>query len=87
MFDEATSSLDSHSEQTILESLSSAARDHTTLVIAHRLSTVVDADNILVMEHGHLIEQGNHQKLLAQDGLYAQLWELQQQEAEQQAVI
>jgi ATP-binding cassette subfamily B protein len=86
VFDEATSSLDSHSEQTILESLSSAARDHTTLVIAHRLSTVVDADTILVMEHGRLIEQGNHPQLLAQEGLYAQLWELQKQEAEQQAV-
>jgi len=86
VFDEATSSLDSHSEQAILESLSSAARDHTTLVIAHRLSTVVDADTILVMEHGRLIEQGNHQQLLAQEGLYSQLWELQKQEAEQQAV-
>ncbi len=86
VFDEATSSLDSHSEQTILESLSSAARDHTTLVIAHRLSTVVDADTILVMEHGRLIEQGNHPQLLAQEGLYAQLWELQKQEADQQAV-
>ena len=64
VFDEATSSLDSHSEQAILESLSSAARDHTTLVIAHRLSTVIDADTILVMEHGRLIEQGNHQQLL-----------------------
>ena len=86
VFDEATSSLDSHSEQAILESLSSAARDHTTLVIAHRLSTVVDADTILVMEHGRLIEQGNHQQLLAREGLYSQLWELQKQEAEQQAV-
>ena len=86
VFDEATSSLDSHSEQAILESLSTAARDHTTLVIAHRLSTVVDADTILVMEHGRLIEQGNHQQLLAQEGLYSQLWELQKQEAEQQAV-
>ena len=86
VFDEATSSLDSHSEQAVLESLSSAARDHTTLVIAHRLSTVVDADTILVMEHGRLIEQGNHQQLLAQEGLYSQLWELQKQEAEQQAV-
>jgi len=85
VFDEATSSLDSHSEQAILESLSSAARNHTTLVIAHRLSTVIDADTILVMEHGRLIEQGDHQQLLDQQGLYAQLWELQKQEAEQQA--
>ncbi len=86
VFDEATSSLDSHSEQAILDSLSSAARNHTTLVIAHRLSTVIDADTILVMEHGRLLEQGNHQQLLDQKGLYAQLWELQKQEAEQQAV-
>jgi ATP-binding cassette, subfamily B, heavy metal transporter len=86
VFDEATSSLDSHSEQAILDSLSSAARNHTTLVIAHRLSTVIDADTILVMEHGRLLEQGNHQQLLEQKGLYAQLWELQKQEAEQQAV-
>ncbi|VAW82237.1 Efflux ABC transporter, permease/ATP-binding protein mlr7818 [hydrothermal vent metagenome] len=82
VFDEATSSLDSHSEQAILDSLSHAARNHTTLVIAHRLSTIVDADNILVLEQGRLIEQGNHQQLLAREGLYSQLWELQQQEEE-----
>jgi len=80
VFDEATSSLDSHSEQVILDSLSSAARDHTTLVIAHRLSTVVDADNILVMEAGRIVEQGRHAQLLERGGLYARLWELQQQE-------
>ncbi len=85
VFDEATSSLDSHSEQTILDSLSNAARNHTTLVIAHRLSTVVDADNILVLEQGQLIEQGSHRQLLTQKGLYAQLWELQKQEEEQAA--
>jgi len=85
VFDEATSSLDSHSEQVILDSLSSAARDHTTLVIAHRLSTVIDADNILVMEAGHIIEQGSHTALIEQQGLYARLWELQQQEETRQA--
>ncbi len=82
VFDEATSSLDSHSEQAILASLRSAAQNHTTLVIAHRLSTIVDADRILVMERGRIVEQGSHYGLLAQQGLYAHMWELQQQEAE-----
>jgi len=85
VFDEATSSLDSHSEQIILESLRSAAQNHTTLVIAHRLSTIVDADRILVMQQGEIVEHGNHTQLLSHDGVYAHLWELQQQEEEQQA--
>jgi len=87
VFDEATSSLDSHSEQVILESLGRAARDHTTLVIAHRLSTIVDADSIVVMEAGRIVEQGSHARLLEHGGLYARLWELQQQEESRQAVI
>ena len=84
VFDEATSSLDSHSEQIILESLRNAAQNHTTLVIAHRLSTIVDADQILVMEQGRIVERGSHAKLLAHDGVYAHLWELQQQEEEKE---
>lgn len=80
VFDEATSSLDSHSEQLILSSLKAVASRHTTLVIAHRLSTIVDADKILVLENGWIIEQGTHQQLLAKQGLYSHLWELQQEE-------
>jgi ABC-type transport system involved in Fe-S cluster assembly fused permease/ATPase subunit len=87
IFDEATSSLDSHSEQAILESLRSAAENHTTLVIAHRLSTIVDADQIIVMKDGRIVEQGSHQQLLGREGLYANLWELQQQEEQDQAAV
>ena len=84
VFDEATSSLDSHSEQIILESLRSAAQNHTTLVIAHRLSTIIDADRILVMQDGSIVEHGTHTQLLGQSGVYAHLWELQQQEEEKE---
>jgi len=80
VFDEATSSLDSHSEQVILKSLKDVAEAHTTLVIAHRLSTIVDADRILVMRAGRIVEQGSHSVLLAQQGLYADLWRIQQEE-------
>jgi ATP-binding cassette subfamily B protein len=80
VFDEATSSLDSHSEQLILESLKQVAEKHTTLVIAHRLSTIIDADNIIVLDKGSIVEQGTHQELLGQKGLYAHLWTLQQEE-------
>jgi len=80
VFDEATSSLDSKSEQAILEAMQQVASRHTTLVIAHRLSTIVDADLILVMEGGHIVERGAHRELLEQGGIYAHLWELQQQE-------
>jgi len=84
VFDEATSSLDSKSEQIILDSLREVARNHTTLVIAHRLSTIVDADCILVMADGRIIEQGTHEQLLAANGRYASMWNLQQkQQAEQ----
>ncbi len=80
IFDEATSSLDSRNERAILDALRQVAEQHTTLVIAHRLSTIVDADRILVMEHGRIVEQGTHTDLLAQGGLYVQMWELQQEE-------
>ena len=80
IFDEATSALDSKSEQAIQAELDRIAHGHTTLVIAHRLSTVMDADQILAMEHGRIVERGTHQALLAQGGLYAQMWALQQQE-------
>jgi ATP-binding cassette subfamily B protein len=83
VFDEATSSLDSHSEQLILEALREAAAHHTSLVIAHRLSTIVDADRILVMEAGRIVESGKHQQLLEQQGTYAKHWALQQQEDRQ----
>ena len=84
VFDEATSSLDSASEQTILESLREVAQNHTTLVIAHRLSTVIDADEILVMDGGRIIERGSHRALLATAGRYAQMWQLQQQDREEE---
>ncbi len=78
VFDEATSSLDSRTEQAIQETLAQVAEHHTTLVIAHRLSTVVDADEILVMDRGRIIERGTHARLLALGGVYADMWELQQ---------
>jgi ATP-binding cassette subfamily B protein len=80
VFDEATSSLDSQSEQAILQALQEVAEKHTTLVIAHRLSTIVDADQILVMEQGTIVERGTHEDLLARGGLYQRMWALQQKE-------
>jgi len=80
VFDEATSSLDSQSEQVILHALQEVAEKHTTLVIAHRLSTIVDADQILVMEQGTIVERGTHEELLARGGLYQRMWALQQKE-------
>lgn len=85
IFDEATSSLDSHSEQVILEALHAVAANHTTLVIAHRLSTVIDADTILVMDQGHIVERGSHQALLTEGGVYSRLWALQQEERRREA--
>ena len=78
VFDEATSALDSANERAIQAELASVAQNKTTLVIAHRLSTVVDAHEILVMEAGQIIERGNHAALLALQGRYASMWALQQ---------
>ncbi|OWW21922.1 ABCB family ABC transporter ATP-binding protein/permease [Noviherbaspirillum denitrificans] len=78
IFDEATSALDSKSEQAIQAQLKEIAKDRTTLVIAHRLSTIADAAQILVLDHGRIIERGTHGQLLAANGAYAQMWERQQ---------
>ncbi len=80
IFDEATSALDSRTEKNIQHELKQLSKNRTTLIIAHRLSTVIDADQILVMDKGRIVEQGNHQQLLATNGIYAQLWEIQQRE-------
>jgi ABC-type transport system involved in Fe-S cluster assembly fused permease/ATPase subunit len=78
VFDEATSSLDSKSEQAILNAINEISTNHTSLVIAHRLSTIVDADKIIVLEQGHIVEEGNHHELLAQNSTYATMWRIQQ---------
>ncbi len=82
VFDEATSSLDSRSEQAVLGAFSSMAQQHTTLVIAHRLSTIVDADRIVVLQDGKIVEQGTHHDLLLENGYYSQLWRTQQRRSE-----
>ena len=82
IFDEATSALDSSNERAIQAELREAAFNKTTLVIAHRLSTVVDAHEIVVLEFGHVVERGTHAQLLAADGRYAQMWSLQQTQEE-----
>lgn len=78
VFDEATSSLDSQSEQAILSALREIAKGHTSFMIAHRLSTIVDADMIIVMDQGQIAEQGSHNELLKLNGLYTKLWQAQQ---------
>jgi ABC-type transport system involved in Fe-S cluster assembly fused permease/ATPase subunit len=79
MLDEATSALDSHTEKEIQDALERVARDRTSLVIAHRLSTVVRADNIIVLDQGKIVEQGTHPELLSKGGLYASLWTRQRE--------
>ena len=82
IFDEATSALDSANERAIQAELKSAARNKTSLVIAHRLSTVVDAHEILVLVHGEIVERGTHADLVARGGVYAGMWALQQSGAD-----
>lgn len=81
LFDEATSSLDSHSEQAILSAINEVSIGHTSIAIAHRLSTIVDADLILVMNKGELVEQGSHQQLIQLNGYYNNMWQLQLSES------
>ena len=82
LFDEATSALDTRTEREIQTALQLVSRDRTTLVIAHRLSTVIDADEIIVLSEGQIAERGRHGDLIAQDGIYAAMWREQQQAAE-----
>ncbi|MBY3754727.1 ABC transporter ATP-binding protein/permease [Azospirillum formosense] len=82
LFDEATSALDTHTEREIQANLREVSRGRTTLVIAHRLSTVIDADEILVMEAGRVIERGRHMELLSRGGAYAALWARQQESSQ-----
>jgi len=81
VFDEATSSLDSQSEKNILDALTRISHNKTTLVIAHRLSTVIDADRIIVLQAGRICEQGGHESLIQANGLYADMWRIQQKKA------
>ncbi|MEO1245931.1 MAG: ATP-binding cassette domain-containing protein [Pseudomonadota bacterium] len=83
VFDEATSSLDSKTEQRILRNMEEVSRGTTTLVVAHRLSTIADADEILVLERGSVIEQGTHRDLIRQKGVYQTMWDTQQREPEE----
>jgi ATP-binding cassette, subfamily B, heavy metal transporter len=85
IFDEATSALDSKSEKAIQAELRQIARNRTTLTIAHRLSTIVDADEILVLDSGAIVERGTHAALLADDGVYARMWRLQQDQMKDEA--
>ncbi|QYD68624.1 ABC transporter ATP-binding protein/permease [Paraburkholderia edwinii] len=87
LFDEATSALDSRSERAIQHELDQIARERTTLIIAHRLSTVVHAQQIIVMDRGRIVERGTYSELIRMGGLFAQMWALQQQRAEQTQAV
>ncbi len=78
IFDEATSALDSKTERAFQEELLGLAKNRTTLIIAHRLSTIIHADQILVMDHGQIVERGTHLELLAMNGRYAEMWQMQE---------
>ena len=82
ILDEATSSLDSRTEQGIKSALDKIAKDRTTVVIAHRLSTVTDADEIIVLDGGEIKERGTHANLLTQNGLYADMWTRQREKSD-----
>jgi len=83
ILDEATSALDTKTEKAIQSELLEIARSRTSLIIAHRLSTVVEADEILVIEAGRIVERGRHPELLAKNGVYSMMWALQQQAEEE----
>jgi ATP-binding cassette subfamily B protein len=87
IFDEATSALDSRAEKAIQAELERISVGRTTLVIAHRLSTVMDADQILVLSHGRIVERGTHRQLLDAQGEYARMWALQQERARAEAEL
>jgi len=87
LFDEATSALDTHTEKEIQASLREVSAGRTTLIIAHRLSTVVDADEILVLDDGRIVERGGHAQLLARGGVYADMWARQQEAEEAREVL
>jgi ATP-binding cassette, subfamily B, heavy metal transporter len=87
ILDEATSALDIHTEREIQAALDRVSADRTTLVIAHRLSTVVNADEIIVLDEGRIVERGTHDELLVRDGLYASMWNRQRQAAEAAEIL
>jgi ATP-binding cassette subfamily B protein len=87
ILDEATSALDTKTERDIQSALDAVSANRTTLVIAHRLSTVVNADEIIVLRDGLIAERGRHQQLLARDGLYAQMWSRQREASEAEELL